>query len=357
MRTVELIGNSCVRMINQRLLPREEAWLELTDYRQVAACICDLTVRGAPAIGVAAAFGLVLAAKELAERAKAGDAVLLEPDTYLARLEAAADELRRTRPTAVNLFWAIDRMMLAARAHASKAFAPAEMAALLAAEAQKMADEDVDVNRRLGYYGQQLIRDGDSLLTHCNAGALATVDYGTALGVFRAAHEAGKRIHVYVDETRPVLQGARLTAWEMLKEGIPATLITDNMAGHFMRLGRVQAVFLGADRMCANGDFANKIGTYGVAVLAREHGIPFYPVVPTSTIDLSLPSGEAIPIEERKPEEITHPGGVPLAPEGIKVANPAFDVTPQKYITGIVTEKGVIYPPFDVNVRRLFQDA
>ncbi len=367
MRTVQLVDDSCVRMINQRLLPREEVWLELTDYRQVAGCICDLTVRGAPAIGVAAAFGLVLAAKELAERAGRGETELLDLATYLGRLETAAEELRRTRPTAVNLFWAIDRMMLAARAHAPKAFAPnrgeplngapAEMVAFLAAEAQKMADEDVDVNRRLGHYGQQLIRDGDSLLTHCNAGALATVDYGTALGVFRAAHNAGKRIHVYVDETRPVLQGARLTAWEMLKEGIPATLITDNMAGHFMRLGGVQAVFVGADRMCANGDFANKIGTYGVAVLAREHGIPFYPVVPTSTIDLSLGSGEAIPIEERKPDEVTHPGGVPLAPEGIKVANPAFDVTPHKYITGIVTEKGVIYPPFDVNLRRLFQDA
>lgn len=367
MRTIELIDNSRLRMINQRRLPREEVWLELTDYRQVAKSICDLTIRGAPAIGVAAAFGLVLAAGELAERAGRGENALLDQATYLGHLEGAAEELRCTRPTAVNLFWALDRMMLAARTHAPKAFVPdrgepplggpAEMVSNLAAEARKMADEDVEINKRLGDYGQQLVRDGDSLLTHCNAGALATVDYGTALGVFRAAQAAGKRIHVYVDETRPVLQGARLTAWEMLKEGIPATLITDNMAGHFMRLGKVQAVFVGADRMCANGDFANKIGTYGVAVLAREHGIPFYPVVPISTIDPSLPAGEAIPIEERNPEEVTHPGGVPLAPEGIRVANPAFDVTPHKYITGIVTEKGVIYPPFDVNLRRLFQDA
>ena len=347
MRSVELIGNT-VRMIDQKAIPREFRVLELTDYRQVAGCIRDLTVRGAPAIGVSAAFALVLAADELV--------ALDDPQRFMVGLEEAADLLRSTRPTAVNLFWAIDRVMRRARRElevAGPADAAVRVAAAVRDEAQRMADEDVEVNRRLGACGQELIRDGFGILTHCNAGSLATVDYGTAVGVIRAAHEVGKKIHVFVDETRPVLQGARLTAWEMVQLGIPATLITDNMAAHFMKAGRLQFAVVGADRVAANGDVANKIGTYGVAVLCREHGIPFYVAAPISTVDLSISSGDQIVIEERRPDEVTHLGGVRIAPEGINVANPAFDVTPHRYVTGIITERGVIYPPYDLNVPRV----
>jgi len=220
-------------------------------------------------------------------------------------------------------------------------------------EAQRLADEDVEANKRIGAHGAVLIADGDNILTHCNAGALATVDYGTALGPIRAAHEQGKRIHVWVDETRPFLQGARLTAWELLQAGIPCTLITDNMAGHFMSRGKVNLVLLGADRIAANGDVANKIGTYSLAVLAKENGIPFYSVAPTSTIDLNVATGAFIPIEERDPGEVTHVRGVPIAPEGVKAANPAFDVTPHRYLTGIITEEGIIYPPFALGLQRV----
>ncbi len=348
------LRDGTVRLIDQRRLPAAEVYLELKDYRQVALAIRDLAVRGAPVIGVTAACGLALEARRLAQEAPPPP-----PREALERLGLAAEELGATRPTAVNLFWAIDRVLEAARraaAGAPRGLPPAEnIARAVEEQALALAREDVDINRRLGRYGQELIRDGDGVLTHCNAGSLATVDYGTAVGVIRAAHEGGKRVHVYVDETRPVLQGARLTAWEMVKAGIPATLITDNMAASLMRRGLIQVVVVGADRVARNGDFANKIGTYGVAVLAREHGIPFYAAVPTPTIDLSLASGQDIPIEERDPSEVTHLAGVRIAPEGIEVANPAFDVTPHRYVTGIITEKGVVHPPFDATLLRLFE--
>lgn len=341
MRTVELSREN-LRLIDQRRLPSDLVVLECSDYHEVGEAIKTLAVRGAPAIGMTAAGGLALAAYALRSR---------PADEFWAGLEAAAAELRATRPTAVNLFWAIQKVM--DHAAALKGSSPADVAEAIYQFAQQMAEEDVTVNRQMAEHGQELVADGAGILTHCNTGALATVDWGTALGVIRMAHDRGKQIHVYVDETRPVLQGARLTAWECVHWGIPATLITDNMAAHMMRLGKIQICFVGADRIAANGDTANKIGTYGVAVLAREHGIPFYVVAPSSTVDLSIPSGEAIEIEERKHEEVTHIGGVRIAPEGIGVANPAFDVTPAKYITGIVTEAGIIYPPFTVNLKRL----
>ena len=341
MRTVEW-AEGRVKMIDQTLLPQQEVILEYGDYREVARAIKEMRVRGAPAIGATAAFALALAARQSRSQTRAA---------LLADLEAAAQLLIATRPTAVNLAWAVRRMLR--RAQASPASDVAELRAELIAEAQRIADEDVAINRRMGQHGATLIRDGDTILTHCNAGALATVDYGTALGVIRAAHEAGKRIHVFVDETRPFLQGARLTAWELLRDGIPLTLITDNMAGYFLSQGRVNLVLVGADRVAANGDVANKIGTYSLAVLAQENGVPFYPVVPTSTIDLSIASGRDIPIEERDPREVTHIRGAPIAPEGVAVANPAFDVTPHRYVTGIITEEGIVYPPFDVGLRRV----
>ncbi len=343
MRTVEL-SREYVRLIDQRRLPNEMVVLDCIDYHQVGEAIKSLAVRGAPAIGVTAAGGLALAANALKDQPAA---------EFWAGMEAAAAELRATRPTAVNLFWAIQKVM--DRAASLKDQSPAHVAETIYQYAQQLAEEDVAVNKQMATYGADLVVDGAGVLTHCNTGSLATVDWGTALGVIRMAHEQGKSIHVYVDETRPVLQGSRLTAWECVQFGIPATLITDNMAAHMMRLGRIQVAFVGADRIAANGDTANKIGTYGVAVLAREHGIPFYVVAPTSTVDLAIESGEEIEIEERKHEEVTHIGGVRIAPEGIGVANPAFDVTPAKYITGIITEKGIAYPPFSVNLRRLLQ--
>ncbi|HIC92660.1 MAG TPA: S-methyl-5-thioribose-1-phosphate isomerase, partial [Anaerolineae bacterium] len=292
--------------------------------------------------GAAAAFALALAARQSGARTRG---------ELLADLEEAADVLRATRPTAVNLSWAVERML--ARARSLECEDVEQIAKALEREAQAIADEDVETNRRMGAYGAELIEDGDNILTHCNTGALATVDYGTALGVIRTAHEQGKRIHVWVDETRPRLQGARLTAWELMRLGIPMTLIADNAAGHLMRTGKVDIVLVGADRVAANGDVANKIGTYKLAVLAKENGIPFYSVAPTSTIDLSIASGEEIPIEERDPQEVTHVGGVPIAPREVRAYNPAFDVTPHRYITGIVTEKGIVYPPFGRNLRRI----
>ncbi|MCL5676788.1 MAG: S-methyl-5-thioribose-1-phosphate isomerase, partial [Firmicutes bacterium] len=268
-------------------------------------------------------------------------------------LEKAHQLLRSTRPTAVNLFWALDRMMARAQVQREGGASAREVATALREEAGRMADDDVDVNRRIGQFGQTLLRDGDGVLTHCNAGALATVDYGTALGVIRAAHAAGKRLRVYMDETRPVLQGARLTAWEAVQSGWDATLITDNMAGHFMRLGHIQAAVVGADRVAANGDVANKIGTYSVAVLCHEHGIPFYVAAPISTLDLKLTTGEQIVIEERNPAEVTGYRGVRWAPEGVHAANPAFDVTPWRYVTAIITERGIAHPPFDVHLKQL----
>jgi methylthioribose-1-phosphate isomerase len=342
MRTIEWSANGTVRMIDQRKLPLDLVVVECTDYREVARAIQDMTIRGAPAIGAAAAFGLALAARQ--SRAVTSDALRAD-------LQAAAQAISATRPTAVNLFWAIDRMLARARA-VHQIPVPAQVQALIA-EAQAIADEDVEINRRMGAHGAVLIEDGFRILTHCNAGALATVDYGTVLAVVRTAHEQGKKVHVWVDETRPRLQGASLTAWELMRDGIPMTLIADNASGHLMRTGRVDIVLVGSDRTAANGDVANKIGTYKLAVLARENGIPFYPVVPTSTIDLNIPTGDDIPIEERDPREVTHIRGCQIAPDGVHVFNPAFDVTPHRYVTGIVTENGIAYPPYGPSLRRV----
>lgn len=341
MRTI-VWDDGVVKMIDQRKLPGQYIVVEFTDYREVAWAIKEMYIRGAPAIGAAAAFGLALGARESRAKTRA---------ELLSELDEIADVLRATRPTAVNLFWALERMLRKARQVESAEVA--DIVEALVAEAQALADEDVEINRRMGAHGAELIEDGDTILTHCNAGALATVDYGTALGVVRAAHAQGKRIHVFVDETRPRLQGARLTAWELMQEGIPMTLIADNAAGHFMRLGQVNIVLFGADRIAANGDVANKIGSYKLAVLAKENDIPCYSVAPTSTVDLSIPSGDEIPIEEREPREVTHISDVAIAPEGVHVANPAFDVTPHRYITGIITENGVVYPPFERNLRKV----
>jgi methylthioribose-1-phosphate isomerase len=343
MRSVEW-DDGKVRMIDQRLLPTEFRLVEYDDYHDVAQAIRAMVIRGAPAIGAAAGFGMALAARQSQAQSR---------DELLADLQAAGKVLCAARPTAVNLSWAVARLLRCAEAEPDAAVIPGA----LLAEAQALADEDVATNKRLGAHGAALIRDGDTILHHCNTGALATVDYGTALGVVRAAHEQGKRIHVLVDETRPRLQGARLTAWELQQEGIPFTLITDNAAGHFMRTGQVNIVLVGSDRTAANGDVANKIGTYKLAVVAQANGIPFYPCVPTSTVDLSLPTGDDIPIEEREADEVSGITcqGRPAVPEGVQVANPAFDVTPHQYVTGIVTENGIAYPPFDVSLRRLVE--
>lgn len=343
MRTIEWHDGK-VTMIDQQKLPQESVILEYTDFRGVADAIKTMKIRGAPAIGAAAAFGLALAAVHSSAASRA---------ELLADFDRAADMIGKTRPTAVNLSWAIRRMSAVARN--PKWTTTEELTNALVQESQRIADEDVEVNKRMGALGAVLIQDGDNILTHCNAGALATVDYGTTLGVVRAAHQQGKNIHVWVDETRPFLQGARLTAWELLQAGIPATLIADNMAGYFMSQGKVDLVLVGADRIAANGDVANKIGTYTLAVLARENGIPFYSVAPTSTVDLDVASGADIPIEQRDPHEVTHIRGVPIAPEGVQAANPAFDVTPHRYVTGIVTEAGIVHPPFALGLRRAKQ--
>jgi methylthioribose-1-phosphate isomerase len=323
-----------VRMLDQRRLPTEVVWLDCSDVSEVAEGIRSLAVRGAPAIGIAAAMGAALGARRI--RKDSFDEFFKEFDKVCSRLAA-------TRPTAVNLFWALERMKRTASAHRSRPIS--EIQEALAGESQKILDEDIQINRTMGRFGAPFIREGDTILTHCNAGSLATGGYGTALGVVRAAWEEGKRIQVFADETRPVLQGARLTAWELMEDGIPVTLITDNMAAHFMKKGMIDLCIVGADRIVENGDVANKIGTYGVAVLAHVHGIPFYVAAPVSTVDLSIPSGEHIPIESRDPAEVTRVfGKTQIAPEGVGVANPAFDVTPARYITAIVTEKGAFRP-------------
>jgi len=339
MRTVEWDGG-VVRMIDQRKLPHEYVEVEFTDYRDVATAIREMYVRGAPAIGAAAAYGLALAAVH----SPAQDGPELMSD-----VRQAADVLRATRPTASNLFWALERML--ARLESESAGDVSEIQQALLVEAEALADEDIQANKRMGEYGAGLIEDGYNILTHCNAGALATVDYGTALAPVRTAWKQGKQVHVYVDETRPRLQGARLTSWELMRDGIPMTLIADNAAGYFIQNGKVDIIFVGADRVVANGDVVNKIGTYKLAVVARENGVPFYAVVPTSTVDLSLASGDKVPIEERAAEEVTHVRGQPIGPEGVNVANPAFDVTPHRYVTGIITERGIVYPPFGKGLR------
>lgn len=341
MRSIEW-HNGTVRMIDQRLLPTTFEMVECSSHGDVAEAIRDMVIRGAPAIGAAAAFGMALAARQ--SRAK-------RRDDLLSDLYAAAETLRAARPTAVNLSWAVTRMIR----HAEDKEDPKAIRDAVLEAAQALADEDVEINMRLGKHGAALIQDGNTILHHCNTGALATVDYGTALGVIRAAHEQGKELHVLVDETRPRLQGARLTTWELQQLKIPFTLIADNAAGHFIRRGRVDMVLVGADRVAANGDVANKIGTYKLALAAHDNGVPFYPCVPTSTVDLSLSSGDDIPIEERPTEEITEVTyqGQSIVPEGIDVANPAFDVTPHRYVTGIVTENGIAYPPFTLSLERM----
>jgi len=326
-------------MIDQTRLPLQEIYVTCRSYQEVADAIRTMIIRGAPAIGVAAAMGVALGASQ------AG------PDNLDAQFEIICAELASTRPTAVNLFWGIDRMK---RLYASIRHLPfTEVSDRLITEAKLVCEEDIEINKAIGRNGAPLVPDGRTVLTHCNAGALATAGYGTALGVVRAAVDAGKKIDVFADETRPFLQGARLTVWELVRDGIPATLITDNMAGHFLHSGRIGCVIVGADRIAANGDVANKIGTYGVAVLAKENNIPFYVAAPISTLDLTLPDGTHIPIEERGSQEVTHVYGVRMAPEGTEVRNPAFDVTPNRYVTAIITERGVARPPFDDALREL----
>ncbi len=333
-------------LIDQRLLPAEFRRVALHTYEEVAEAIRDMVVRGAPAIGAAAAFGLALAAQQ----ARGSRAAVLET------LQQAARVLKAARPTAVNLAWAVDRVLAVAQTTPGGAD---DLRAAVLAEAQRIADEDVATNRRMAEYGATLIADGDTIIHHCNTGALATVDWGTALGVIRMAHEQGKRIHVLVDETRPRLQGARLTAWELEQYGIPYDIITDNAAGFFLSRGEVQKVFVGADRVAANGDVANKIGTYMLALAAHDNGVPFYPVVPTSTFDLRIAHGRDIPIEERDPDEVLaiQLRGRPVAPAGASARNPAFDVTPHRLITAIVTDRGIIRPPFDVHIPRVLGAA
>lgn len=326
-----------VVMIDQTKLPHETIFVTCRDYQQVADAIRTMIIRGAPAIGVAAAMGVAIGA--------------LRSENLDADMPLICETLAKTRPTAVNLFWAIDRMK---RLYESIRNQPVEaIRTRLIAEAQLVREEDIAINRAIGAHGAELVPDGKTVLTHCNAGALATAGFGTALGVIRAAVEQGKKIDVFADETRPFLQGARLTAWELQRDGIETTLITDNMAGHFLKSGRIGCVVVGADRIAANGDVANKIGTYGVAVLAKENNVPFYVAAPISTLDLSLTSGELIPIEERSALEVTHVHGVHVAPHEIRVANPAFDVTPNRYVTAIITERGVARAPFNENLRRL----
>lgn len=331
-------------MLDQRLLPDRETYNLYDDYQGVADAIRTMVIRGAPAIGVAAAMGVALAA----EMVPASDF-----DEFSKNMEPAFKMLASTRPTAVNLFWALDRMKR--RLEGLKDEEIGAIREALVAEALAIQSEDVETNRRIGKFGASLIDDGDTVLTHCNAGALATAGYGTALGVIRAAVEAGKKVDVIADETRPFLQGARLTAWELSKDGIPVTAITDNMAGSLMAKGMVQKAVVGADRIAANGDVANKIGTYSVAVLASHHNIPFYVAAPLSTIDLTLSDGTGIPIEERSPDEVTHIGERRIVPEGVPVKNPSFDVTPNELVTAIITEKGIAKPPYTKSLTKLFE--
>jgi methylthioribose-1-phosphate isomerase len=333
--------NNTVKMIDQRQLPFEFVVAEFDDYHDVARSIREMYVRGAPAIGATAAFGMALAAR----KSRAKDLKTLRSD-----LEGAAETLNAARPTAVNLSWAVASQIDVAGDESLKNIS--ELRQALLTSAQRIADDDVELNRQMGFNGAELVSDGDTILHHCNTGALATVDWGTALGVIFAAHEQGKKVHVLVDETRPRLQGSRLTAWELKNRGISFDLIADNAAGHFMRTGQVDIVLVGSDRTAANGDVANKIGTYKLAVVAKENGIPFYPVVPTSTIDLALANGDLIPIEERTPDEVLKAIDRPIAPDGITARNPAFDVTPHRFVTGIVTEMGVVYPPYGKHLRK-----
>jgi methylthioribose-1-phosphate isomerase len=326
-----------VRFIDQTKLPLKESYVLATTYEEVADVIVTMVVRGAPAIGVSAAYGVALGAKNTGARTA---------EEFAPEFEQICARLAGTRPTAVNLFWAIDRMRAVFATLLASGTSLVQIQEKLLAEAQTMYEEDIAACKAMGAFGADLMPDAGGVLTHCNAGALATCGYGTALGVIRSAVERGKKIHVYADETRPFLQGARLTAWELMADHIPTTVICDNMAASLMRQGKIQAVVVGADRIAANGDTANKIGTYNVAILAREHGIPFYVAAPWSTIDLATATGEQIPIEERSAKEVTHHAGKQVTPDGVGICNPAFDVTPAKYIAAIVTERGVLRAPY-----------
>jgi methylthioribose-1-phosphate isomerase len=337
--------DSGVRFIDQRKLPGEEVYVTCSTHGAVADVIRDMVVRGAPAIGVAAAMGIALGIKN----SPASKAQELELE-----FEKICDVMAQTRPTAVNLSWAIQRMKEKFQALRSKSIPQIKQA--LIEESKHMHAEDIAANQALGRQGAMLMPSSGGVLTHCNAGALATCGYGTALGVIRAAVEQGKNIHVYADETRPFLQGSRLTAWELMKDGIPTTVIADNMAGAMMRQGKIGAIIVGADRIAANGDVANKIGTYTVAVLAKEHGIPFYVAAPFSTIDLTTPDGSKIPIEQRNIREVTHIAGQQMVPEGVQVENPAFDVTPAKYVSAIVTERGIVRAPYQESLKQLAEE-
>ncbi len=337
-----------VKMLDQRLLPTEEVWLTLKSSDEVAAGIKDMVVRGAPAIGVSAAYGIALGAKNFV-----GTTVTDLED----ELEFVSDVLGKTRPTAVNLFWAIERMNRTFQKAKADGKTVSEIKQILIDDSKAIHDEDIESQRLIAQFGGELLADNDTVLTHCNAGALATGGvWGTALGVIRGAVDQGKHIAVIADETRPYLQGARLTAWELMQDEIPVTLITDNMSGHIMKKGRVQAVVVGSDRIAANGDVANKIGTYMVAVLARRHNIPFYVAAPLSTVDLNCPTGDEIPIEERDIREVTHVKDIQLAPDDTLVSNYAFDVTPNELVTAIITEKGVARAPYTESLRKQFED-
>jgi methylthioribose-1-phosphate isomerase len=331
-----------VRFLDQTKLPTEETYVTCKTHEQVADVIRNMVVRGAPAIGVSAAMGIALGVNN-SKAQSAGD---LKRD-----FDQICDVIGKTRPTAVNLFWAIRRMQEKFERVRVRPIPHIKQA--LVAEAQRMHAEDIAANQAMGRHGATLMPASGAVLTHCNAGALATAGYGTALGVIRAAVEAGKKIHVYADETRPFLQGSRLTAWELMKDGIPTTVISDNMAGAMMRQGKISAIVVGADRIAANGDVANKIGTYTVAVLAKEHGIPFYVAAPISTVDLACADGSQIPIEQRNAKEVTHIAGKQMVPDGVSIENPAFDVTPAQYVAAIITEKGIARPPFDNSLRKL----
>jgi methylthioribose-1-phosphate isomerase len=340
-RTIEWRDNAVV-MIDQTRLPGEEIYNTYTDFKAVAEAIKGMIIRGAPAIGVAAAMGIALGARDI---------IADTHESFFRQLENVCDVMARTRPTAVNLFWGIERMKRVAEANREKSLE--QIREILKGEAIRIEAEDLTICRNIGKWGATLIPEGATILTHCNAGGLATAGYGTALGVIRAAHEAGKNIRVFSDETRPWLQGARLTSWELMKDGIPVTLISDNMAGFFMYRGEITCCVVGADRIAANGDTANKIGTYSVAVLAKENNIPFYVAAPVSTLDLTLSDGSKIPIEERPASEVTHIKGVAIAPEGVSVRNPSFDVTPARYISAIITENGIVKDDFRAGLRRL----
>lgn len=333
-----------VRFIDQTKLPLEESYVLATSYEQVADVIVTMVVRGAPAIGVSAAMGVALGAKQTKAKTT---------EEFAPEFEQICAKLAGTRPTAVNLFWAIDRMKALFAKLQSEGASLAEVQKTLLDESLAMYEQDIADCKAIGVHGAALMPNEGGVLTHCNAGALATCGYGTALGVIRGAVEAGKQVHVYADETRPFLQGARLTAWELMEDGIPTTVICDNMSAALMRQGKIQAVVVGADRIAANGDAANKIGTYSVAILAKEHGIPFYVAAPWSTIDRATATGDAIPIEERSAVEVTHHGGKQLTPHGVGIRNPAFDVTPAKYITGIITERGVLRGPYNESLEAM----